>query len=121
MLRHATCSIQKCVAFVISHFSFLISHFHDPRSLHIRILVLFALLTLAHDGAAEGLLCHIEKTQFATIGNHVAIQLQVVTLWITPHQPCLSVVINHYGGIDMVPRAILKQRFSQGIAERTSR
>ena len=82
---------------------------------------MLALLALAHDGTAKGLLGHIELAQFATIGNHVAIQLQVVTLRITPHQPRLSVVINQYGGVDMVPRTILEQRLTYSITERTCR
>ena len=90
-----------------------------PRTFHVRIFIFLTFLSLAHDGTTKGFLCHVEKAQFTTIGNHVAIQLQIVTLWIAPHQPCLPIIINQYCWVNMIPTAILEQGLSDGIAERS--
>ena len=46
---------------------------------------------------------YVQATYLTTICYHIAVELQVVALWITPHQPCLTIVVNHHGRIDMVP------------------
>ena len=121
MFRNTTCSIDKLVGLRTVNFILLIVNFSDPGSFYIAVLVLLSLLTLAHDRSAEGLLCHVKQSQFATVRYHVFIQFKVVTLGVAPHQPCLTVVVNEYGGVNMVPRTVLKQRFSNGITERSRR
>ena len=112
VFRHTTSSIQQLVhAFPLG----------QPRTFDIRVLILLALLTLAHHRTAKGFLGHVKLTQFAAIGNHVAVQLQVIALRITPHEPSLSVVVNQHGRVDMVPRAVLKQGLANGVAERSRR
>ena len=80
--------------------------------LGVAILVLLTTFALVHSGAAECLFSHIETAQLTAIADHILVQLQVVTLGIAPHQPGLSVVVNHHRGVNMVPRAILEQRFT---------
>ena len=121
MFRNTTCSIDKLVGLRTVNFILLIVNFSDPGSFYIAVLVLLSLLTLAHDRSAEGFLCHVKQSQFATVRYHVFIQFQVIALGVAPHQPCLTVVVNEYGGVNMVPRTVLKQRFSNGITERTCR
>ena len=75
----------------------------QPRALHIRVLILLPFLSFAHDRATKSLFRHVQTTQLTTIGNHVAVEFQVVALRITPHQPCLTIVINHHCRIDMIP------------------
>ena len=112
MLRYTTGSIKQLVCAIT---------LGEPRTLCVRILILLTLFALAHNRATKGFLSHVETAQFTAIRYHVAVEFQVVALRITPHEPCLSVVVNHDGGIDMVPRAILEQRFTNSITERACR
>ena len=108
MLWHTTSSIKQLVGAIT---------LSQPRTLNIGVLVTLSLLTLVHHRTTKGFLCHVESAQFATIGNHVAIQLQIVALWITPHEPSLAIVINQYRWVNMVPTAIFEQRLSNSITE----
>ena len=112
VLRHTTCGIQQ----LVSTFTL-----RNPRAFGITIFILLAFLALTHHRTTEGLLGHIEATQLTAVGYHVAVQLQVIYLRIAPHEPCLSVVVDHDRRIDMIPRAVLEQGFADSIAERTRR
>ena len=111
VFRHTASRIEEVVAATPQGL------FHQPRPLHVAVLVGLPRLALVYLGAAESLLGHVEASQFAGVGNHVAVQLQVVALRVAPHEPGLSVVVNHHGGIDVVPRAVLEERFPQRVAE----
>ena len=112
MLGHTTCCIKQLIRAV---------SLGEPRPLDIRILVFLAFLALVHHGAAKRLLGHVEPSKLATIGNHVAIQLQVVTLRIAPHEPCLSVVVDEDSRVDVIPRAVLEEGLANSVAERPDR
>ncbi len=112
VLRHSAGSIEQLVGAVA---------LRQPRAFHVAVLVFLALLALAHHRASEGLLGHVQLSQLAAVGNHVAVELQVVTLRIAPHQPGLAVVVDEDCWVDVVPRAVLKQRLSDGILERPRR
>ena len=112
MFGHTTCGIQQLICTVA---------LGQPRTFYIRILIGLALLALLHHRTAKSLFGHRQLSQFTFVRNHITVQLQVVALWITPHQPSLPIVINHHGWIDMIPAAILKQRFSKCILKRTCR
>ena len=112
MFGHTTGSIEQLIYTIT---------LGEPWTLYIRILILFSLLALTHDRTTKSLFGHIQTTQFTAIGNHIAIQLQVVALRVTPHQPCLTIIINHHRGVDMIPRAILEEGLTKGILERTCR
>ena len=94
MLRHAACCIQQLINTVA---------LGEPWALYVRVLIFLSLLALLHHRTAEGLLGHGQPTQFTLVRNHVSVQLQIIYLWISPHQPSLSVVINHNCWVDMVP------------------
>ena len=119
MLRNTTGGIQQKIA--VGHLLFTVSLriLHNPRTFHIRVLILLTSLTLAHDGTAKGFLRHIQTSQFTTIRYHVAVELQVVALRVTPHEPCLTIVVNHHRRVDMIPGTVLEERFTDGITERT--
>ena len=91
-----------------------------PGTLRIVVLVLLSSFARVHRGGTKALLRHVEHTQLARIGDHIAVQLQVVHPGVTPHQPGLPVVIDHHRGVDMVPRTVLKQRLSDGIPKGTN-
>ena len=120
VLGHAAGRIEQLIGLRLVHLVLRAVHLPEPGSLHVGILVCLALLALVHGRASEGLLGHVEASQLAAVGNHVAVQLQVVALGIAPHEPSLSVVVDHHGGVDMVPRAILEEGLAQGIPEGTS-
>ena len=103
MLRHATCCVEQLIYAVA---------LGEPWALYIRVFILFTLLAFLHHRTAESFLGHWQLAHFALVRYHVAVQLQVVHLWISPHQPSLSVVINHHCGVDMIPRTVLEQRLS---------
>ena len=94
MLRHTTGSIEQLINTIA---------LSEPGAFYIRVLILLPLLTLTHDRTAKSLFGHVQTTEFAAIGNHVAVQFQVVALRIAPHQPGLTVIINHHRGVDMIP------------------
>ena len=94
VLRHTAGSIEQLVGAVA---------LCQPRAFHIAVLVFLARITSAHHWAAKSFLCHVELAQLTAVGNHVAVELQVVALRVTPHQPCLAVVVDEYGGVDVIP------------------
>ena len=126
MFRYSTSGIEQIVGLgrwllAFSFWLLYLGGLHQPRAFCIAILVFLATFTLVHGRRSEGLLRHVKLTQFTTIGDHVLVQLQVVALGVTPHEPCLTVIVNHHRWVDVVPRTILKQRFADGITERASR
>ena len=106
MLGHTTSSIQQLIGAVT---------FGNPRSLYVTIFIGFTLFAFLHHRTAKSLFGHGQLTHLTVVRYHVTVQLQIVALWITPHQPCLTIVINHHGWIDMIPTAVLKQWFSECI------
>ena len=112
MLWHATGGIEQVVA---------AGSLHEPRAFHVGVLILKAFLTLVHGGRAESLLSHREHAHLTLVGDHVAVEFQVVDTGITPHEPCLSVVVDHHRGVYVVPLAVFIERFPDGIAEGTCR
>ena len=59
---------------------------------------------------------------FSRIGNHILIQLHIVNIRIPPIHISLSVIVNKYGRINVVPMFLLPhQRFVQWVFERTIR
>ena len=121
MLRHATSSIEEVVALGgllgITHLRLL----HDPRTFRVRILILLGSVALRCIRSAETFLGHLQIEYFASEANHVLVKFHTIDTWITPVEPCLTVIIDEYGRVDVVPRAILIQWFADGIAERTRR
>ena len=119
MLRHATSSIEQLIDFVLINLILCGIHLSNPRTLGVVVLVLLATFTFVHRGSTKAFLCHIHTTQLAAVGNHVAVEFQIVNSGVTPHQPRLTIIINHHGGVDMIPRAVLKEGLSNGILEGT--
>ena len=112
MLRHATGSIKQLVGAVT---------LGKPRPFGVTVLVFLVLLAFVHRRCAESLFRHVKHSQFTRVADHVAVQLQIINAWITPHQPGLAVVVNHHRGVYVIPAAILEQRLSDGITERADR
>ena len=119
MLGNATGGIEQLIDLRCRHLVLGGVHLAQPRSFHIRILVLLTFHALVHGWTAEGFLGHGEDAHLAFIGDHVAVQLQVIHPRVTPHQPSLPVIINQYGGVDMIPGAVLEQRLTDGVTERS--
>ena len=112
VLRHSTSRIQQPV------FSVALG---NPRSFGIAVLVFLALHAFSHRRCAKAFLCHFQFLNLAVDRHHVVVQTCEVNLRIAPIDVCLSVVIYHHCRVDIIPRAIVEERFSQGILERTSR
>ena len=121
MLGHATGGIQQLIGLCGLYLIFRGVDFAEPGALGIVVLVLLALFLLVSQGRAKAFLRHVEHAEFAFIGNHVAVQLQVIDAGVTPHEPRLSVVVDHHRRVDMIPRAVLEQRFAKCILEGTGR
>ena len=119
MFGYTACSIEQLIGLGTWDLELGTVNLANPGAFHIRILIFLSLLALAHDRATEGFFRHIQTSQLATIGNHVAVQLQIITLRIAPHQPGLPVVVYQDGWVDMVPRTVFEEGFSDGILERT--
>ena len=119
MLGNATGGVEQLVNLRRVYLIFLTVNLANPRSLGVTVLILLAFLALVHCGRTEGFLSHIETPQLTTVRDHVLVQLQVVALGISPHQPRLTVVINHHRGVDMIPATVLEERFSYRITEGT--
>ena len=119
MLRHATSGIEQLIHLLLINLIFFLVDLSDPRTFSVVILVFLALLALVHRGCAKAFLGHIHTTQLATIRDHIAIELEIVNLRVTPQEPGLTIVVNHHGGVDMIPRAVLEEGLSNGILEGT--
>ena len=94
---------------------------HDPRALGIKILVFRLFVAFRHVGGTKALDGLIHRLHLASQRYHIAIQFGVVDLRIAPEDPGLSVVVDHHRRIDVIPLAVLIQRFADGIAKRTRR
>ena len=119
MLRHATSGIEQLIHLLLVNLIFFLVDLSDPRTFSVVILVFLALLALVHRGCAKAFLGHIHTTQLATIRDHIAIELEIVNLRVTPQEPGLTIVVDHHGGVDMIPRAVLEEGLSDGILEGT--
>ena len=112
MLGNTTSSIEQLICTIA---------FGKPRTFYIGVFVLFVLIPLIHCRRTESLFCHIELSYLAINANHVLIELCIIHPWIAPHNPCLTIVVNHDGWVYMVPFRIGIERFADSIAERSCR
>ena len=117
MLRHTTSSIEQLIGFRGIHLELGTVHFSQPGALGIVILVFLILLALVHRRGTEAFLRHVDHTKLTRIRDHILIKFQIVNPRVTPHEPSLTIIIDHHRRIDMIPRAVLEQRFSNGITE----
>ena len=60
---------------------------------------------------------HIGDLDFACAFDHVLLEGAVIELRVTPVEPCLAIVVNKYGGVDVVPVGARQVLAVQGILE----
>ena len=64
----------------------------------------------------------VEFRYLALCGNHVLVQANIIGMRISPVHPCLPVLVDKYGGIDVVPMfALPNQGLAQRVFERSVR
>ena len=90
---------------------------HYPRTLGIAVFVCHVLAALLHIGRAKALNGLLHRLHLAANRHHVRIQTGIMYDGVTPEEPCLTVVVNHHRGVDVVPRAIFIERLADGITE----
>ena len=124
MLRHAAGSIEQIVEWLglLGGLSFLVEGEHvaaqDPGTLGVAVLILHVLLTLFRVGCAKALHRLVDLLHLAVEREHVAVQTGVIDGGIAPEEPGLPVVLNEYRGVNVIPAAVVEERFAEGIAER---
>ena len=94
---------------------------HNPRTFGIAVLVFHIFLTFLHIRRAETFDGLFYCLNLAGEGYHVGVQLGIIDNGVTPEEPCLIIVVDKHCGVDMIPLAVLIERLSDGIAERTGR
>ena len=60
---------------------------------------------------------HVGDLDFACAFDHVLLEGAVIKLGVTPVEPCLAIVVNKYGGVDVVPVGARQVLAVQGILE----
>ena len=71
--------------------------------------------------SAKTLLGHLQIEHCAGEADHVLVEFHTIHTWIAPVEPCLTIIVDEYGWIDVIPRAIFIQWFADGVAEGSCR
>src|SRR5574344_318702 len=111
MLGHSACGIEQHILAVT---------LGNPRTFGIAILVFLAFHTLIHLRCTESFFGLLHHGHFTLERHHVFIEFCDIYLRITPIEISLSVIVNQYRWVDIVPFAIVKERFAERIFERSS-
>ena len=105
MFGHSSGSIKQIV-FVVP--------FIEPRAFGIGVFIFHIFHPFLRIGCTKALNGLFDFTDFTFQGNHVVIEFRVIDVRISPIQVGLSVIVNEYSRIDVVPTSVVK-RFADGI------
>src|SRR5574344_365694 len=111
MFRHATCCIEQIIIFVT---------FHEPWAFCIAVRIFYAFLLITGGWTTKTRLTLWNIFYFAVDTHHVLIQFAKVDQRISPDKIGLTIIVNHYRGVDIIPIAV-SQWFADGIPKRSYR